>query len=239
MKNLKNYIAIFVVIGTIVLYWFVSTKMETIAEISDATGIIMKNDEQAKQWRDPVGVQYTELTTERVEQKVAQVIWKDKFDSLAKEWKVRKNQITGVQTISVSISDSEKPAKVVQKFIDTNNCKTPSKFSFTEGDKEWVKITGSGVVIKNRIVGLKVGYSIKDSVQVTFIQKHPLFGPIQSSIGIKLTNPHATLTSTSTYQFYKAPKRWGLGLQGGIGIDENLKVAKYIGIGINYNIIQW
>lgn len=33
-------------------------------------------------------------------------------------------------------------------------------------------------------------------------------------------------------------KRWGIGVQAGIGLTPN-KVEPYIGIGIHYNILSW
>ena len=43
---------------------------------------------------------------------------------------------------------------------------------------------------------------------------------------------------TGWHQSYPRQKRWGLGLSVGYGYSFN-KFSPYIGIGINYNLINW
>lgn len=56
---------------------------------------------------------------------------------------------------------------------------------------------------------------------------------------IRVFQPVTTITRTitNTQIKYKA-KRWGLGVQAGIGITPT-KVEPYIGIGVTYNIFSW
>ena len=56
---------------------------------------------------------------------------------------------------------------------------------------------------------------------------------------IQVFQPITTITRTitTTEVKYKA-KRWGVGVQAGIGITPT-KVEPYIGIGVTYNIFSW
>lgn len=56
---------------------------------------------------------------------------------------------------------------------------------------------------------------------------------------IRIFQPTTTITNTitNTKIRYKQ-KRWGLGVQSGIGITLG-KIEPYIGIGISYNILSW
>lgn len=56
---------------------------------------------------------------------------------------------------------------------------------------------------------------------------------------IRVFQPVTTITQTitNTQIKYKA-KRWGLGVQAGIGVTPT-KVEPYIGIGVTYNIFSW
>lgn len=56
---------------------------------------------------------------------------------------------------------------------------------------------------------------------------------------IRIFQPVTTITHTitNTEVRYKM-KRWGIGVQAGIGITPN-KVEPYIGVGITYNIFSW
>lgn len=56
---------------------------------------------------------------------------------------------------------------------------------------------------------------------------------------IRIFQPTTTITNTitNTKIRYKQ-KRWGLGLQAGIGIAPS-KIEPYIGIGISYHILSW
>lgn len=38
---------------------------------------------------------------------------------------------------------------------------------------------------------------------------------------------------------YPVKKRWGLGVQAGVGVGRDLKFTPYIGIGVTYNIFSW
>lgn len=46
-------------------------------------------------------------------------------------------------------------------------------------------------------------------------------------------------TITITNRIRDAPKRWGLGVQVGVGYNWSHKVQPYIGIGVSYNILTW
>lgn len=46
-------------------------------------------------------------------------------------------------------------------------------------------------------------------------------------------------TITITNRIRDAPKRWGLGVQVGVGYNWSHKVHPYIGIGVSYNILTW
>lgn len=56
---------------------------------------------------------------------------------------------------------------------------------------------------------------------------------------IRIFQPTATITNTitNTEVRYK-PKRWGLGVQVGIGVTPS-KIEPYIGIGVSYNLFSW
>ncbi len=54
---------------------------------------------------------------------------------------------------------------------------------------------------------------------------------------IKVYNKNTIITQTVTTTKYKT-KRWGVGVQVGYGYNFN-KVAPYIGIGVQYNILSW
>jgi hypothetical protein len=43
---------------------------------------------------------------------------------------------------------------------------------------------------------------------------------------------------TITKQIQDKPKRWGIGIHGGVGISKG-GFTPYIGIGVQYNIIRW
>lgn len=56
---------------------------------------------------------------------------------------------------------------------------------------------------------------------------------------IRIFQPVTTITRTITNTEVKyKTKRWGLGVQAGIGITPN-KVEPYIGVGVTYNIFSW
>lgn len=56
---------------------------------------------------------------------------------------------------------------------------------------------------------------------------------------IKVFQPVTTITQTITNtQIKYKTKRWGLGVQTGIGVTPT-KVEPYIGIGVTYNIFSW
>lgn len=58
---------------------------------------------------------------------------------------------------------------------------------------------------------------------------------------IRIFQPVTTITHTitNTEVRYKT-KRWGIGIQAGVGITPNqYKVEPYIGIGVSYNIFSW
>lgn len=42
-----------------------------------------------------------------------------------------------------------------------------------------------------------------------------------------------------TNRIHEIPKRWGLGVQVGIGCNWSHKIQPYIGIGVSYNILTW
>ena len=42
-----------------------------------------------------------------------------------------------------------------------------------------------------------------------------------------------------TNRIRDAPKRWGLGVQVGVGYNLNNKIQPHIGIGVSYNILTW
>lgn len=56
---------------------------------------------------------------------------------------------------------------------------------------------------------------------------------------IRIFQPTATITNTitNTEVRYK-PKRWGLGVQIGVGVTPN-RIEPYVGIGVSYNIFSW
>ena len=64
-------------------------------------------------------------------------------------------------------------------------------------------------------------------------------GYMPSLDSIRVFQPVTTITRTitNTQIKYKA-KRWGLGVQIGIGVTPD-KVEPYIGIGVSYNIFSW
>lgn len=56
---------------------------------------------------------------------------------------------------------------------------------------------------------------------------------------IRVFQPVTTITNTITNtEIRYKPKRWGLGIQAGIGFTPS-KVEPYIGIGVTYNIFSW
>lgn len=64
---------------------------------------------------------------------------------------------------------------------------------------------------------------------------------------VRSTNPYINVTGmqsvmidpkqSKTIKQYFKPKRWGLGVQLGVGIDKQLQFTPYIGIGLSYNLI--
>jgi hypothetical protein len=46
-------------------------------------------------------------------------------------------------------------------------------------------------------------------------------------------------TKSNVIKSYFKPKRWGIGLQGGIGVCGDLKIRPYIGVGISWSLIQF
>lgn len=46
-------------------------------------------------------------------------------------------------------------------------------------------------------------------------------------------------TITITNRIHDTPKRWGLGVQVGVGGNRSHKIQPYIGIGISYDILTW
>lgn len=63
------------------------------------------------------------------------------------------------------------------------------------------------------------------------------YNPALDSIRIFQPVTTITHTITNTEVKYKA-KRWGLGVQAGVGITPN-KAEPYIGVGVTYNIFSW
>ncbi len=60
-------------------------------------------------------------------------------------------------------------------------------------------------------------------------------GYLPSLDSIRIFQPVTTITHT---QIKYKPKRWGLGVQVGIGVTPN-KIEPYLGIGVSYNIFSW
>lgn len=50
--------------------------------------------------------------------------------------------------------------------------------------------------------------------------------------------PMTVTERTTVTQTVKVPKRWGLGVQAGVGFTPQGK-SPYIGVGVNYNILTW
>ena len=196
----------------------------------------VKKDDVVKQWRTKDSASQAIISAQRVDRKTADIVWHTRLDSLAKDYGAKVRQIKGTETMNINGGQEDVPAVVINE--TKYGCDTQNAWHFTEGDK-WNSVTGKGTIQNNLIKDLKISWHSKDSIQLTFIQKHPLFHPIESTVGIKLSNPYDTLVSTSTYIFTDKPKRWGLGVHVGVGIDTHLQPVKYIGIGVNYNLIEW
>ena len=69
------------------------------------------------------------------------------------------------------------------------------------------------------------------------------------SVIARSDNPYVTITgqqsvfidpktSSSLKKSFK-PKRWGLGVQAGYGVDKNLHGTWYLGVGVSYNFLQF
>lgn len=88
--------------------------------------------------------------------------------------------------------------------------------------------------------------TIKDSIYVTLpiSQKeyedstyHAWVSGYQPSLdSIAIFQKTTIITNTNT--IYKT-KRWGVGVQAGVGLSSDKKVVPYIGIGVHYNIFSW
>lgn len=77
--------------------------------------------------------------------------------------------------------------------------------------------------------------SYKDSTYQAWVSGYE---PCLDSIKVFPKNTVITITQTQTSTIYKK-KRFGPGVQVGIGCNTNGQISPYIGIGVTYNIFSW
>jgi len=70
-------------------------------------------------------------------------------------------------------------------------------------------------------------------------EKTKMFKPKKPYVIVTNHNPYSMTKDLRTYQVkgYE-PKRFGIGLNAGYGIGLDLKPQPYIGVGLNFNIIE-
>ena len=56
---------------------------------------------------------------------------------------------------------------------------------------------------------------------------------------LKVFRKTVVKTITNTITIKDTPKRWGIGIQAGYGINSNKQLAPYIGVGISYQLVRW
>ena len=65
------------------------------------------------------------------------------------------------------------------------------------------------------------------------------YEPALDSIFVYPRTEVITVKETETVTVKSNPKRWGLGIQAGIGVNPDLKISPYLGVGFSYNILTW
>jgi len=100
---------------------------------------------------------------------------------------------------------------------------------------EWINYS---IISKKDSTNLSLKVKNKYDIVIGF-ERTKIFKPKKPYVIVTNHNPYSMTKDLRTYQVkgYK-PKRFGIGLSTGIGIGLNLKPQPYIGLGLNYSIIE-
>lgn len=80
---------------------------------------------------------------------------------------------------------------------------------------------------------------LRDDFSVTHTRKKKLFGKDLLNVYVKSLNPYVDSQNVEPFIFEQKPKRWNLSAQIGFGVNKNLELSPYVGIGLGYSLVQW
>lgn len=116
-------------------------------------------------------------------------------------------------------------------------------------------VTTYNIIYSDKWLSLSGRSIIKDSIATTSFNTISISTPIQVGltedyqIWVKSDNPYLKISNIKSFvvdgsKIKQKTKRWGLGLQLGVGmqyggVNKHIDIGPYIGVGISYNILTW
>lgn len=144
---------------------------------------------------------------------------------------IKENQILAYTNVEAKLRDSLRLKSLA--FDDLKNKKW-----------EWETVKPSGSVIKAYM-------NEKDSILHTdvevklnttdYVDKGGLFGRDRFYTDIYSEDQNVKINGVKSFrkETFVAPKRFGIGLQVGYGVSNDLKPSLYVGVGVSYNILKF
>lgn len=180
-----------------------------------------------------------EIVTEYIRERIPHTVFKDKL--------VKDNEAEKRLAITNSYADSlERALKISVSKIDQAlkvNAQLDAKLKLQQ--------IGNTIVYQDKFLKLKYG---ADSSQMQlnydmglnvarYSKRKWLFGKKEHYIDVFADDPRVTIKGLKSYTIQEKPqKRFGIGISTGYGFtinQNNIQASPYVGIGLNYNLIQF
>ena len=106
---------------------------------------------------------------------------------------------------------------------------------------EWMHLFGKSIIYDKQSLTTIDSINIPAPLQVGITNDYKIW--------VKSKNPYIQVSSMEgavikNSRLYNKPKRWGIGIHGGLGvqyglINKKVDVGPYVGVGISYNLFSW
>lgn len=222
MKKSIIFKVVLVIAAGLLLCFLINDYFKTKKNYSDIKKVIAEKNQLVKKISD----NNLQLNDRIASKEAAEVVYKDKLDSLSKQLKIKPKTI--IQTIEVTSKLDAQVSAKTDTFINTATKKIDS-LSFSYSD-EWMKIRGT---VKKQ--GTNLNIEGKDSLYITRYKKGS-----NTIVDIRNTNKYIKLSGASTLSI-ENPKPPLVQFKPyiGVGYDPLRKtIGPNIGIGVTFNLFR-
>lgn len=219
MKNLNFFnwvIIVLIIIFTIILFRRCERDINTFSKIESLNDSI-------KYYKDSYNVLHSKIT----------IIEADNFTKLnVKDKEIQELQnlvkrYKNVQAATIIKTETKVVEKIVNKLVlDTINSEEAYYSKFNLEDFVWGEIIAKKDST-DLILNIRNDFNI-----VSYYEKGKLV------LDVSDKNPYSTTKSQKSYINLPKQKKWGIGVNAGYGITKS-GLSPYIGLGVNYNLINF